>query len=232
MTAHLVLALAETEPQILDEELVFSERADTTPGSTADLRKGERLPVRELLYGLMLPSGNDAAIALAEHFGPRCGDKDAKSATSDPVEKFVARMNQHARQLEMSDTHYANPHGLPDDQHVSSARDLLRLACVAAKSPLFQTYVSTRQHGCQVTGANGSRRNVLWKNTNQLLEIEGYGGIKTGTTTAAGACLVAQGQHANDPLMVVVLGATSSDGRYADTRNLFRWAWQQRGHRD
>jgi D-alanyl-D-alanine carboxypeptidase (penicillin-binding protein 5/6) len=132
----------------------------------------------------------------------------------------------------MSDTHYSNPHGLPDDKHLSSARDLFRLACAAARSPHFQTYTATRQRGCQVIGASGYRRNLVWKNTNHLLEIEGYQGIKTGTTTAAGACLAAIGQRGDDQLTIIVLGATSSEGRYVDTRNLFRWAWQQRGHHD
>jgi D-alanyl-D-alanine carboxypeptidase (penicillin-binding protein 5/6) len=232
MTLHVILSLAEKEPAVLDEELVVSERADMTPGSAADLRTGERLPVREALYGLMLPSGNDAAIALAEHFGSRHFGTEANGSPGDPVERFVAEMNSTAKQLAMSDTHYSNPHGLPDDKHLSSARDLFRLACAAARSPHFQTYTATRQRGCQVIGASGYRRNLVWKNTNHLLEIEGYQGIKTGTTTAAGACLAAIGQRGDDQLTIIVLGATSSEGRYVDTRNLFRWAWQQRGHHD
>ena len=70
-----------------------------------------------------------------------------------------------------------------------------------------------------------------WNNTNKLLDIEGYDGIKTGTTSAAGSCLVASGRRGKDHLIVVVLGATSNDSRYIDTRNLFRWAWTQRGHK-
>ena len=80
--------------------------------------------------------------------------------------------------------------------------------------------------------ARGSRRNVVWTNTNHLLDIEGYDGVKTGTTRAAGTCLVASGRRGSDHLIVVVLGGSSSpDSRYPDARNLFRWAWRMCGHR-
>ena len=79
--------------------------------------------------------------------------------------------------------------------------------------------------------ASGQSRNVIWANTNKLLEFEGYDGVKTGTTNGAGACLVASGKLGDDRLIVVILGAPSSDARYADARNLFRWAWHRRGHK-
>src|SRR5207245_3634539 len=91
-------------------------------------------------------------------------------------------------------------------------------------------YVQTRRHQCEVAGADGKKRTVTWTNTNQLLGVEGYDGVKTGTTTAAGSCLVASGRRGSDQLIVVVLGSTSNDGRYVDSRNLFRWAWLERGH--
>jgi serine-type D-Ala-D-Ala carboxypeptidase (penicillin-binding protein 5/6) len=92
--------------------------------------------------------------------------------------------------------------------------------------PQFCDYVSTRRRGCEVEGPDGYRRYVVWNNTNQLLEIEGYEGVKTGTTQAAGACLVSSVRRGDRRLLAVVLGAESSAGRYADTRNLLRWAWQ------
>ncbi|HUE69546.1 MAG TPA: hypothetical protein VMP01_01550, partial [Pirellulaceae bacterium] len=82
--------------------------------------------------------------------------------------------------------------------------------------------------GTRVMGPGGYQRNVLWKNTNRLLPIDGYDGVKTGTTDAAGACLVARGIRGQDELIVVVLGSASSAARYVDARNLFRWAWRQR----
>jgi D-alanyl-D-alanine carboxypeptidase (penicillin-binding protein 5/6) len=231
MTAWLVVQLAEKDASILDEEITFSEAADKTNGSSAELRAGERVSVRELLYGLMLPSGNDASVALAEHFGDRFEPAESEggdASDSDPAARFVAQMNREAAKLELQETHYVNPHGLSVDGHRSSARDLFKLARTAMQSELFRQYVQTRQRGCTVSGPGGYRRNVVWKNTNELLGIEGYSGVKTGTTNAAGACLVSHGEREGDGLFVVVLGATSGDARYADTRNLYRWAWRQR----
>lgn len=231
MTCYLVVKLAEADPRILDEEITFTKRADETPGSTAGVRAGEKLSVRELLYGLMLPSGNDAATMFAEHFGPRFALPEGTTSDVDGYDRFVAEMNRTARAIGMSSTNYANPHGLSASGHASTARDLVCLAHVTLQRPLIKQLCTTREHGCRVVGQGGYTRNVVWKNTNKLLEIAGYGGLKTGTTTAAGACLVSTGEHNCDPLIVVVLGATSSDARYTDSRNLYRWAWQQRGHR-
>jgi D-alanyl-D-alanine carboxypeptidase (penicillin-binding protein 5/6) len=105
----------------------------------------------------------------------------------------------------------------------------VKLARAALELPLFRQITSTRQHGTTVTGKGGYQRNLVWKNTNRLLGIEGYQGVKTGTTGAAGACLVAHGERDGRELIVVVLGSTSSDARYVDARNLFRWAWIQSG---
>jgi D-alanyl-D-alanine carboxypeptidase (penicillin-binding protein 5/6) len=86
----------------------------------------------------------------------------------------------------------------------------------------------SREHVCEVLATGDTRRRVIWKNTNRLLEQEGCDGVKTGTTNAAGACLVARAHHGDDQLVVVVLGSTSGDGRYEDARKLLRWAWEQR----
>ncbi len=234
MTAFLVLKLAEADASVLDETVVFSGRADQTRGSTAGVREGESLSVHELLYGLLLPSGNDASVALAEHFGRRLspnGDEDS-SASEDPLPLFVAYMNTTAAELGMTQTAFVNPHGLSATRHHSSAADLCKLARAAFELPLFRDYVSTRQRGCTLKGATGYTRNVVWKNTNRLLSIEGFQGVKTGTTTDAGACLVSRGSRGDRELIVTVLGAASSTGRYVDTRNLYRWAWQQLASRD
>ncbi len=233
MTAYIVLKLAETKPKVLDEEITFSTRADRTGGSTAGIRAGEILTVRELLYGLMLPSGNDASVALAEHFGARFEPPDAnEQEAADSYSHFIAEMNRQAKSLGMEQTTYKNPHGLTARGHVSSARDLLRLAHAAMAVSRFREYVGTRQHGSRLRSTSGYQRNVVWKNTNRLLGIEGYAGVKTGTTSAAGACLVSTSKRGGDQLLLVVLGAKSSDARYIDSRNLYRWAWLQRGHQD
>ena len=227
MTAFVVLRLCEKEPQVLDEEIVFSSRADRTGGSTSGVRAGERLAVRELLYGLLLPSGNDASVALAEHFGNRLAPSET-AAKLDPLPLFVDAMNRTAAELGMHSTHYCNPHGLTESEHLSTAVDLLRLAHAAWQLDSFRNYVGTRQRGCQLVGAGEYRRNIVWKNTNRLLAIEGFRGIKTGTTSAAGACLVSSAIRGDDHLLMVVLGAQSSGARYVDSRNLIRWAWRQR----
>jgi D-alanyl-D-alanine carboxypeptidase (penicillin-binding protein 5/6) len=228
MTALIVVRLMRKDPKVGDEFVTFSKRADRTIGSSAEVREGEKLPVRELLYGLLLPSGNDAAVALAEHFGGRLESSTDGPKTEDPFPRFVAEMNRVAVELGLHETHFENPNGLPGPTHHSSARDLARLAHHALAEPAFAAVVSTRQHGCTLVDGQGKRRNVVWKNTNHLLDIEGYDGVKTGTTQAAGTCLVASGRRGRDHLIVVVLGgSTSPDSRYPDARNLFRWAWQK-----
>ena len=225
MTAWIVLRLAQKDPKILDEIMTFSVRAAKTPGSSSKLKAGERLSVRELLYGMLLPSGNDAAVAFAERFGPTF-DPDS-SGGDDPVHRFVAEMNRRARALDLKETRFLDPNGLGRNE--SSPRDLVALTVRAMQVPLFREYVGTRRHECTVVGSTGEKRVVAWVNTNHLLDIDGFDGVKTGTTTAAGACLVASGRRGSDRLIVVVLGSAGGDGRYTDTRNLFRWAWRQRG---
>lgn len=225
MTAYLVLRLAEAKPEVLDEVVTFSERADNTGGSSAKIRAGERLTVGELLYGLMLPSGNDASVALAEHFGDRLAGETADA--DDPLDRFVAAMNRTAKELGMEQTTYKNTHGLTARGHKSTAEDLTKLAYAAIQLPKFRHYIGTRQHGSTLTAASGYQRNIVWKNTNQLLGIKGFQGVKTGTTSAAGACLVSWGNRNDQSLIVVVLGSTSGDARYVDSRNLYRWWWRE-----
>lgn len=227
MTAWIILQRADKNPKLLDEEIRFSERAAATRGSSCRLKSGERLPVRELLYGLLLPSGNDAAVALAEHFGPRL--QSAESAKGDSVQLFVAEMNRQAKSLKMAETNYLDPNGLARNQ--ASARDLGVLTWHAMRNKQFRDYVKTREHECEVAAEGDKKRRVVWKNTNRMLADANCNGVKTGTTSAAGACLVASAHQGADHLLVVVLGSTSADDRYEDTRKLFRWAWEQRGEK-
>jgi len=227
MTAYLVADLAQKDPSVLDEIITFSERADKTPGSTSDVKAGEKLPVRELMYGMMLPSGNDATVAFAEHFGDRLADDKDKADKKSAYDSFVAAMNRKAAELGLKSTQYKNTHGLHADGHVTTPRDLAKLAYAAFQLPLFREVVKTPQHGYTLDSATGYKRNIEWKNTNHLLNTEGYDGIKTGTTGAAGACLVSTGERNGRRLMLVVLGSTSGDARYIDSRNLYRWAWKE-----
>ncbi len=226
MTAWLVLKLAAEKPDIMNEVMTFSKRADLVRGSTSALRAGEKVVIREAIYGLMLPSGNDMSVALAEHFGRRLtpGTEDA-----DPLGLFVSAMNAEAKRLGMENTVYKNPHGWPDSEHVTTPFDLTILARAAFSNDQFRQYVRTRQRGVKVEGPGGYKRNVVWTNTNRLLGIEGYDGVKTGTTSNAGACLVSTARRGERRLIITVLGSSSSDARYVDTRNLYRWAWNQPG---
>jgi D-alanyl-D-alanine carboxypeptidase (penicillin-binding protein 5/6) len=227
MTAWTVLQFQAQNAKTLEEIVTVSAQAAKVGGSTAQIRTGDRLSVRDLLYGLLLPSGNDAAFAFAEHFGSRC--RPAKESPSAAA-AFVGEMNRQAGRLRLGETQYIDPHGLGRNQ--TSARDLATLCWHGLQNSLFRQYVQTRRHRSEITDAKGHKRPMTWNNTNKLLDIEGYDGVKTGTTTAAGYCLASSGRRMNDHLIVVVLGCTSNDSRYIDTRNLYRWAWRERGHKE
>lgn len=225
MTAYIVCRLAQANPEVLDEIVTFSERADRTTGSTSGIKAGESLPVRELLRGMMLPSGNDASVALGEHFGARFPNPQP-DMEPDTLELFITEMNRTAKKLGMKDTTYANTHGLTHAEHLSTASDLFKLTTEALKIPLFRELVGTRRHSTTLKGTDGTERKVSWTNTNQLLGINSYFGVKTGTTNAAGACLISAGRREGVERVVVVLGSAVSAARYTDTQNLFRWSWR------
>lgn len=232
MTAMLVSELAKHDPSIWEQTITFSQRADDTGGSTAGVRVGESLSAGELMFGLMLPSGNDASVAYAQHFGDQVEllDKafpDTEWTGETSYGRFIQAMNLLAQRIGMQNSKFVNPHGLTAPGHQASAADLAKLAIAAMKRPLIQKVVATPQYGTTVMGPGGYRRNLAWYNSNRLLKIDGYQGVKTGTTASAGACLIAQGTRGKQTRFVVILGSSSSDARYSDTRNLFRWGWNQ-----
>lgn len=227
MTAYVVLKWAREQPECLDEVLVFSKNADETMGSTSGVRAGERLSVREAMYGLMLPSGNDASVALAEHFGERISQSSKELNQKEAYLAFVESMNRQARRLGMANSSFTNTHGLTEATHLSSANDLVKLTRAFLKLPLARQVCSCRQRGCELSSAEGYTRNVLWTNTNRLLGQEGFFGVKTGTTSAAGACLISLSNIGGTERIVVTLGSINSDARYVDARNLHAWAARQ-----
>jgi len=155
-------------------------------GSSMYLQEGEVLTVQELLYGLMLRSGNDAAVALAIY----CGGT---------VEGFSQLMNDKARQLGLDNTHFVNPHGLDAPEHYSSARDLAILAAYAMENPIFSKTVSTK------TVQIGQRS---LRNHNKLLwQLDGANGVKTGYTKAAGRILVSGAKRQGRQLICVTINA-------------------------
>ena len=225
MTARVALQMVAADRPLLDSKVTFDQQSDQTSGSSSQLVAGESLPLRDLLYAMLLPSGNDAATAVGRHLGRRLPGE------GDPLTRFVAEMNREAARLGLKGTRYLNPHGLPQKKHVSTARDLARLTAETLKDPLFRQMVSTREHRARVTQPDGQTREAVWRNTNKLLGIEGYQGVKTGFTSAAGSCLVSTGERGKDELIVVVLGAPSAAAAVSDSRNLYRFAWLSRGNR-
>jgi D-alanyl-D-alanine carboxypeptidase (penicillin-binding protein 5/6) len=222
MTALLVGRELEKDPTLLEASISFSKRADSTPGSSTTIRAGESISLRDALYGLMLPSGNDMSVALAEWYGTR---KLSENRTMDPLTYFVDCMNEEAKRIGMHATSFRNPHGITHPEHKSTCEDLVVLSRELMLIPLLRDIVATRRHSSLVKGPEGYQRRVVWNNTNRLLDRHGYIGIKTGTTDAAGECLVSMSDHHGKKTIVVVLGASGSDARYADSRNLHRWAW-------
>jgi serine-type D-Ala-D-Ala carboxypeptidase (penicillin-binding protein 5/6) len=206
-TVKIMTALVTLRRSNLDEEVQVSAHAAGMIGSRMGLVPGEKLTVRDLLYGLLLPSGNDAAVALAEHVA---GSEEA----------FVELMNSIAGDLGLVGTHFTSPHGMDSAGETASAVDLVALTRAALAYPAFSEIVAT-----QVATVAG--RKLV--NTNQLLStFPGADGIKTGTTDAAGECLVASATRDGHRLIVVLLG---SQDRYGEASALLSWAnsgWQWR----
>lgn len=201
MTALLIL-----EKGGLDQ-IVVVEGEDLVGEATMGLQVGELLTAEDLLWGLLIPSGNDAAMALARHHSGR-------------VDAFVQRMNLRAQELGLAQTNFANPNGFDAVGQISSAQDLLTLIRLLWKYPLFRQIVGTAS--AEVAGHS-------LVSTNQLLgTFPGANGVKTGTTTAAGQSLIAGIDRSGHQLFAVILG---SQDRYFDARALvavagksFAWA--------
>lgn len=191
---------------------VTVEAADLVGGSVMGLTAGETLSVRELLDGLLLVSGNDAAYALARYVGAR------QPGPGAPVARFVARMNARAAALGLRNTSFRNPEGLDTPGHYSSAADLATLARAALREPVIAQVVAT-----SAATIHGRQRVYTLRNINRLLgTYPGTLGVKTGTTEAAGECLIALVERDGHRLLSVVLG---SGDRYADTRALLDWGF-------
>jgi len=196
MTALLVLEKGNADATYFDVPVTI-ESSDLVGGATMGLQAAETLTVNQLLYGLLIPSGNDAAMALARH---HAGSVDA----------FVGRMNQRAASMGLTQTRFQNPHGFDAANHFSSAQNILTLTQELLTYPLFRKIVATSS----ITIAGHPLQN-----TNQLLgTFDGAIGIKTGTTPAAGQCLVAAIERDGHTVLVIQLG---SNNRYADARSLY-----------
>lgn len=185
-TTKIMTALIVCEQCNVLDRMRIPAAAVGIEGSSMYLREGEVLTIQDLLYGLMLRSGNDAAVALAIY----CGGT---------VEGFAELMNDKAHALGMENTHFVNPNGLDAPDHYSTARDLAILAAYAMENPIFRQTVSTRQ----IT--TGSR--VLQNHNKLLWQLEGAEGVKTGYTKAAGRILVSSAQRQGRRLVAVTINA-------------------------
>ena len=174
-TTKVMTALMTLEYGRLDEVVTVGRNAYGVPGTSIYLNLGEKITLHDLLYGLMLASGNDAAVAIAEHIG---GD----------VDTFCRMMTQRAAELGCTDTVFLTPHGLPREGHFTTAHDLALIAREAMSHDLFRQIVSTKRASIPWEGRSYQR---ILNNKNKLLtSYEGATGIKTGYTKAAGRCLV------------------------------------------
>jgi serine-type D-Ala-D-Ala carboxypeptidase (penicillin-binding protein 5/6) len=178
--------------------------------SLVGLRAGETITVRDLLYGLILASGNDAAVALAD-------------AAAGSQERFVAEMNRDARRLGLSDTHYANPIGLDQPGNYSSAADLARLATELREDPFFRRVFDT----AEITVRSGGRSIRLTNRNTLVRDVPWVNGVKTGYTLSAGYVLVGSGTRKGVTLVSTVLGADSENGREQETLELLSYGFEQ-----
>jgi serine-type D-Ala-D-Ala carboxypeptidase (penicillin-binding protein 5/6) len=212
MTAYVVISGGRLDRKIrIRRGHGFCARA--YDGTSARLRTGDRLTARELLYALLLPSGCDAAVALADAYGP------GRRA-------FVRKMNSAARRLGMRGTHFTNPDGLPyPRQGHSTAYDVVTLAKHALRLPAFRAVVARSRY---VAHRNGGHRRYVWRNTNKLLRrYPGLVGIKTGYTNAAGYCLLFAARRSGRTLVGVVLNASRTDpeARFTAAARLLNWGF-------
>jgi D-alanyl-D-alanine carboxypeptidase (penicillin-binding protein 5/6) len=189
-TTKIMTAITAIEEGDLQETVTAGIRAQNTGGSSIYLQAGERLSLEELLYGLMLQSGNDAAVAIAEHIGKSC-------------EGFADMMNKKAARIGAAGSNFVNPHGLDQEGHFTTAGDLAKITAYALKNPVFKQIVATKQKKIPWWGRDYSR---VLNNKNKILwQVEGGDGVKTGFTNKAGRCLVASASRDNWQLASVVL---------------------------
>lgn len=189
-TTKIMTALTAIESCDPDTEFAMPAEAVGVEGSSVYLREGEPLTLRELLYCLMLESGNDAATAIAV-------------CLSGSVEKFAEEMNLRADELGLKNTHFANPHGLSDDRHYTTARELAIITAEAMKYPLFREIVSTKSYNVRYCGTENGRS--LTNHNKLLFGYEGANGVKTGYTSKDGRCLVSSAERNGMFIIAVTL---------------------------
>ena len=208
-TTKIMTAIIAVEKCSLDDIVTISKKAAATGGSNINLKENQQIKLKELLYGLMLASGNDAAVAIAEH-------------TAGSVEEFSKLMNEKAIKIGAFNTNFVTPHGLDNDNHYSTAYDMAIIAAYALKNPTIKEIVGTKNKYIHLTDGTGRNLN----NTNALLSsYEGADGVKTGYTSLAGRCLVASATRDNWQVISVVFGEPTSKSRISDSINILNYSF-------
>jgi D-alanyl-D-alanine carboxypeptidase (penicillin-binding protein 5/6) len=206
MTAYVTFRALQSEQLSLDDQVLVSEKAWRTAGSRMFIEVGTRVSVEDLLQGMIVQSGNDASVALAEYLA---GTEDA----------FVQLMNQYALELEMRNTQYMNVTGLPSKNHFTSAADIARLAqAIISEFPDYYRWYSQKEFTYNGI-AQKNRNALLWRDPS-------VDGMKTGMTDAAGYCLVSSAQRDDMRLIAVVLGTKSSRARTNDSQALLNYGFR------
>lgn len=209
-TTKIMTTIVILEKSDLDETVTVSAKAGGTGGSRLGLKRGDKASVKDLLYGLMLRSGNDAAVALAEHVG-------------GSVKEFAELMNEKATELGLTNTHFVTPHGLDDANHYTTALELAKLTDYAMDNETFAKIVGTKSTTIYI---NNQPRQI--NNTNELLGVlNGVVGVKTGFTNNAGRCLVTETKRNNMDIITIVLGADTKKDRTKDSVNLIEYTFSK-----
>lgn len=223
----VMTAILAVENCKMDEKITVSNAAATVGNSTAGLLEGDEFTVEQALRGLMIPSGNDAAIALAEHVGKKLDPK-----TKDAVATFVKAMNERAKKLGCTGTLFENPHGLDFDEWAgdmhSTAHDVALMMQEAMKDDTIREVMASKDPWIEVTGADGSDHSHSMDTHNVLLDQDGNIGGKTGTTDDAGYCFASAYNRDGDEIYTVVLNSSTTDQRFADTATLASWYYDHK----
>ena len=207
-TTKIMTAIIVIENGNLDKTIEISKKATSTGGSRLGLKTGDKITINNLLYGLMLCSGNDAAVALAE-------------SIAGSVSDFAILMNNKAKELGLKNTHFETPHGLDSDNHYTTAYELALLTDYALKNSTFSNIVGTKNYTINI---NGYPKNLT--NTNELLgNLNGIYGVKTGFTNGANRCLVTACKRGDMDIICVVLGADTKKFRTQDSIKLIEYTF-------
>lgn len=225
MTAKVVLAQPNLDLNAtVTIDKAYSDYVVKNNASLAHLIVGDKVTVRQLLYGLMLPSGCDAAYALADKFG-------TGSTRAARVKSFIGKMNTAAKNLHLTNTHFDSFDGIGNGNNYSTPRDLTKIASSAMKNSTFRTVVKTKSYTAKTkTKSGGTRTMAPWKNTNGLLSsYSGTIGVKTGSGPEAKYCLVFAATRNGKTVIGTVLASSSIAQREADAKKLLGYGFAKLG---